>query len=373
MSLATPVGREPRELGSQTPGFPPQPDANAHVEPTPRPDVKLSGRSRLGTLTGVQILGTGSYAPEPIVRNEDLGELGYDADWIIQRTGIRQRRHAPPQQVTSDVAYEAAVRCLAAADTSPAEVDLILVATMTPDSPMPTTACLLQQRLGCVAPALEMNAACSGFMYALVTGMQFIKTGCSRCALVVGVDLMSRTVNPADRRTYPLFGDGGGAVLLGPGSPDQGLLAYTLGAEGDADGWLCQPAGGTREPITAETLAAGRQFIHMEGRSVFKWAVRVLVDSSYDVLQHARLAPEQMDLIIFHQANARIIDSAVNNLQLDRRRVIINLDRYGNTSAGSMPLALDEAAQQGRIRGGDRVLLSGFGGGLSWGTAIMQW
>ena len=256
---------------------------------------RFSGRSRMGTLLGVQILATGSYVPERIVRNEDLAELGYDADWIIQRTGIRERRHAPPGQVTSDVGYQAAVRCLETAGVSPAEVDLIVVATMTPDSPMPTTACLIQQRLGCIAPALEINAACSGFMYALVTGMQFVKTGCSRRVLVIGVDLMSRTVNPADKRTYPLFGDGGGAVLLGPGEAEQGLVAYTLGAEGDTEGWLCQPAGGTREPVTPDVLAAGRQFIHMEGRSVFKWAVRVLVDSSSDVLRYARLRPHEMD------------------------------------------------------------------------------
>ncbi len=347
--------------------------AVAAFETGTRSRPRFSGRSRLSTLTGVQILATGSYLPDRIVRNEDLAELGYDADWIIQRTGIRERRHAPLGQVTSDVGYEAAVRCLEAADVSPAEVDLILVATMTPDSPMPTTACLIQQRLGCIAPSLEINAACSGFMYALVTGMQFVKTGCSRRVLVIGVDLMSRAVNPADKRTYPLFGDGGGAVLLGPGQPEQGLVSYTLGAEGDADGWLCQPAGGTREPITPEVLAAGRQYIHMEGRSVFKWAVRVLVDSASDVLRHARSSPHDMDLVIFHQANARIIDAAVDDLQFDRQRVIMNLDRYGNTSAGSMPLALDEACRQNRVHRGDRLLLSGFGGGLSWGTGIMHW
>jgi 3-oxoacyl-[acyl-carrier-protein] synthase-3 len=324
-------------------------------------------------LTGVQILATGSYAPERVVRNEDLAELGYDAEWIIQRTGIRQRRHAPPDQATSDVGYKAAVRCLEAAGVSPAEVDLILVATMTPDSPMPTTACLIQQRLGCVAPALEINAACSGFMYALVTGLQFVKTGCSRRVLVIGVDLMSRAVNPTDKRTYPLFGDGAGAVLLGPGEPEQGLLAYTLGSEGDREGWLCQPAGGTREPLTPESLAAGRHLIHMTGRSVFKWAVRVLLDSSLDVLRYAQLSCGEIDWVVFHQANIRIIDAALNDLDFDRQRVIINLDRYGNTSAASMPLALDEACLQGRIRRGDRLLLSGFGGGLSWGTAIVRW
>jgi len=227
--------------------------------------------------------------------------------------------------------------------------------------------------LGCIAPALEMNAACSGFMYALVTGSQFVKTGCSRRVLVIGVDLMSRSVNPADKRTYPLFGDGGGAVLLGPGEPDQGLVAFTLGSEGDHEGWLWQPAGGTREPLTPELLAAGRHLIHMEGRSVFKWAVRVLIDSSLDVLRYAQLSPQEIDWIVFHQANIRIIDAALNDLDFDRQRVIINLDRYGNTSAGSMPLALDELCQQGRVRRGDRLVLSGFGGGLSWGTAIVKW
>ena len=340
---------------------------------SPRHRMGLSGRSRLSTLMGVQILATGSYAPERVVRNEDLAELGYDADWIIQRTGIRQRRHAPPGQVTSDVGHKAAVRCLEAAEVSPAEVDLIVVGTMTPDQPMPTTACLIQRRLGCTAPALEINAACSGFMYALVTGMQFVKTGCSRRALVIGVDLMSRAVNPADKRTYPLFGDGAGAVLLGPGEPDQGLLAWTLGSEGDQEGWLCQPAGGTREPLTPELLAAGRHLIHMEGRAVFKWAVRVLLDSSLDVLRYAQLSFEEIDWVVFHQANIRIIDAALNDLAFDRQRVIINLDRYGNTSAASMPLALDEACLQGRIHRGDRLLLSGFGGGLSWGTAILRW
>lgn len=334
---------------------------------------RLSGRSRLAKLTGVQILGTGSYAPEHIIHNRDLAKLGYDADWIVQRTGIHERRQALPTQATSDVAYEAAVRCLDAAQVSPREVDLILVATMTPDSPMPTTACLLQQRLGCVASALEINAACAGFMYALVTAMQYVRSGCSRRALVVGVDLMSRAVNPADRKTYPLFGDGGGAVLIGAGESQQGLISYTLGSEGDRDGVLCQPAGGTREPISPDGLAAGRQYIHMQGRAVFKWAVRVLIDSTRDVLVHAGLSIRDLDLVVFHQANIRIIDAAAEDLGVDREKLIVNLDRYGNTSAGSMPLALDEANRQGRMRRGDRVLLSGFGGGLAWGAAIVHW
>jgi 3-oxoacyl-[acyl-carrier-protein] synthase-3 len=338
-----------------------------------RPAGVLSGRSRLAQLTGVQILGTGSYAPERTVHNRDLAKLGYDADWIVQRTGIHERRQAPPAHATSDVAYEAAVRCLDDAGVSPQEVDLILVATMTPDSPMPTTACLLQQRLGCVAPSLEVNAACAGFMYAMVTAMQYVRTGCSRRALVVGVDLMTRAVNPADKKTYPLFGDGGGAVLIGAGEAHQGLVAYTLGSEGDREGVLTQPAGGTREGISPEQLAAGRHLIQMQGRPVFKWAVRVLIDSTRDVLLHAGLSIHDMDIVVFHQANLRIIDAAVEDLGVDRERLVINLDRYGNTSAGSMPLAIDEACHQERIRRGDRVLLAGFGGGLAWGTAIIHW
>jgi 3-oxoacyl-[acyl-carrier-protein] synthase-3 len=191
--------------------------------------------------------------------------------------------------------------------------------------------------------------------------------------LIVGMDLMSRTVDPADKKTYPLFGDGGGAILLGPGEEDQGLISYTLGSEGDLDGWLHQRAGGTREPITAEALEAGRQFIHMEGRAVFKWAVRVLEDSTKDVLSYGNLTADDIDVFIYHQANVRIIKAALNVLNIDRDRVVINVDRYGNTSAGSMPLALHEAIQDGRVGRGGKVLLSGFGGGLAWGTAVMQW
>jgi 3-oxoacyl-[acyl-carrier-protein] synthase-3 len=332
-----------------------------------------SGRGRQATLTGVQILATGSYVPEQIVRNEDLVTLGIDADWIVQRTGIHERRHAPPDQATSDVGYEAARACLNSAGISPAEVDLIVVATMTPDYAMPNTACLIQERLGCVAPGIDLNVACAGFMFALVTGMQFVKTGCSRRALVIGADLMSRTINPADKKTYPLFGDGAGAVLLGPSDDDQGLVGYTLGAEGDAARILSQPAGGTCEPITADALAAGRHFIQMEGRAVFKWAVRVLIDSTRDALGHAGLTAADVDLFVFHQANIRIIDAALGDLDVDRGKVFVNLDRYGNTSAGSIPLILDEACQQGRLRRGDHVLLCGFGGGLGWGTAVMKW
>ena len=276
--------------------------------------VRASGRSPLASLTGVQILGTGAYLPETIVRNEDLTQLGCDADWIVQRTGIRQRRHAAPHEATSDLAYAAAVRCLDNAGVAPRDVDLILVATMTPDMLTPSSACMVQRRLGATAPAMDLNAACSGFMYALVTGMQFIKTGCSRRVLVIGSDVMSRIINPADKKTYPLFGDGAGAVLLGAGREDRGLLSYTLGSEGDAGELLSVPGGGSREPLSPDTLSQGRQYMRMDGRAVFKWAVRLVSEIATDVVCQAELDMDEIDLVVMHQANQRIVDAAVDGL-----------------------------------------------------------
>lgn len=339
----------------------------------PLPERRPSGRSPMATLMGVEVLSVGAFAPSTIVRNEDLIPLGYDPEWIVQRTGIRERRRAAPDVATSDIGYEAAVRCLKAAKADPQEIDLIVLATTTPDTLMPSAACHLQRRLGVNAPAMDIQAACAGFVYALVTGMQFIKTGCCRRVLVVGADVMSRIVSPEDKKTFPLFGDGAGAVLLGPGDSDQGMLSYTLGAEGEGVDMLYIPAGGTREPFTLEGIAASRYYLTMDGRAVFKWAVRVIVDAIVDVLHHARLTPSDLDLLVLHQANIRIIDAAVDGLGIDRDKVIVNLDRYGNTSAGSIPLALFEAQQQGKLHPGDRVLLCGFGAGLAWGAAIIQW
>ncbi len=334
---------------------------------------KLSARSPLARLMGVSILGQGAFAPTERVRNEDLAPLGYDPDWIVQRTGIRERRRAPADWATSDVALVAAQACLDDCGLAPSDLDLILVATVTPDTFMPSTACNLQHRLGSAAPAMDINAACAGFLYALVTGMQFVHSGSCRHVLVVGADLMMRTVNPRDHKTYPLFGDGAGAVVVAEGEGRQGLLAYTLGSEGDLGASLSIPAGGSRELASAEALAAGRQFIHMDGRSVFKWAVRVIQDASNDVLHHAQLSIDDVDLVVMHQANSRIIDAAVEGLGIHRSRVLTNLDRFGNTSAASVPMVLAEAAQAGKIEAGDRILLLGFGAGLAWGAAIMQW
>jgi 3-oxoacyl-[acyl-carrier-protein] synthase-3 len=337
-----------------------------------RRDQPHESRSLPG-LTGVQILATGSYAPPEVVTNADLAPLGIDADWIVQRTGIRERRRAAADQATSDLAFEAAARCLAQANVPASEIDLIVLATMTPDSPTPSTACQLQRRLGGRAAAFDVSAACAGFMYALVTGLQFIKTGTARRVLVVGADVMTRAVNPADAKIFPLFGDGAGAVLLGAGDADQGLLAYSLGADGSGADLLCTPGGGTREPLTPAGLAAGRQFMHMEGKAVFKWAVKLLADSIRETLAAAGLSASDLSLLVLHQANRRILDAAAENLGIPSEKVIVNLDRYGNTSAASIPLVLDELAAAGRLHRGDHVLLSGFGAGLSWGTGIFRW
>ncbi len=333
----------------------------------------VTGRSRLASLTGVEIAATGSYVPETIVANEDLAALGCDSDWIVQRTGILQRRRADPNQATSDLALHAAQQCLDRAGVRASEVDLVLVATITPDHASPSTACHVQRQLGCIAPAMDLNAACAGFMYGLVTAGQFIASGGARCALVVGAEVMSRTINPADVKTYPLFGDGAGAVLLRPTEDrSKGLLSYTLGAEGCGGQMLCIPSGGSRLPLTPQALEAGDHFLQMEGRSVFKWAVRIVADSTHDCLAHAGLEMDDIDLMILHQANIRIIESAVSDLVIERDKVFVNLDKYGNTSAASIPLALDEACASGQLKPGQRALLCGFGSGLAWGTAVVQ-
>ena len=349
---------------------------------------RLSRRGPMGSVSGVQILGSGSFVPDNIVTNDDLAALGCDSEWIVRRTGILERRHATPDQATSDLCYEAAIRCLHDAGVTADEVDLILVATITPDHFTPSTACHLQRRLGAVAAAMDVSAACAGFMYAMTTAAQFIALGNSRRALVIGADLMSRTVDPDDKKTYPLFGDGAGAVLMGPdeGNADQhnasgttrstgssGLLSYQLGSEGCGGEMLCIPAGGTRLPLTEETRAQGLQYLQMDGRNVFKWAVRVFDESAKDVLGAAGVTADELALVVLHQANQRIIDSAVSDLGVPKERVYVNLDRYGNTSGASIPLALDEAISEGRIQRGDHVLLCGFGSGLAWGTAVLRY
>lgn len=355
------------EIASSTNECPPGVE---HTEINASP---LETRGRMGKVQHVRIAATGSYVPETIVTNEDLAELGCDSEWIIRRTGIRQRRRASEDQATSDLCYEAALRCLAEANIRVDQIDLIIVATITPDHPTPSTACHLQRRLGATAPAMDVNAACAGFMYGLVTAAQFVAAGNSKCALVVGADLMSRTVNPDDKKTYPLFGDAAGAVLLTADSNNAGIVSYQVGSEGCGGEMLCIPAGGTRTPLTPDVHEAGQQYLTMDGRNVFKWAVRVFDESAKQVLEDAGVTPEELALVVLHQANQRIIDSAVSDLNVPPEKVFVNLDQYGNTSGASIPLALDEAARQGKLKRGDLVLLCGFGAGLAWGTALIQW
>jgi 3-oxoacyl-[acyl-carrier-protein] synthase-3 len=320
------------------------------------------------------VIGTGSYVPEQVVTNEDLRALhGFDPEWIINRTGIHERRFAPPHQATSDLCAHAAARCLKAADCDPAEVDLLVLGTMTPDMCFPSTACMVQDRLKLVCPAFDLQAACAGFMYALITAAQFVATGTSRRALVIGGDCNSRVTNPQDQKSYPLFGDGAGAVLLAPGEKDQGMVSYQLGADGSGGDLLNRPACGSRMPPSAEALEQGLHYLTMDGKAIFKWAVRTLADSTQTVLAHAGRTVAGVRWFIPHQANVRIIHAASDVLGFGRGTVFKNLDRYGNTSGGSIPIALDEVVRQGLIERGDEILLAGFGAGLTWGTALWRW
>ena len=330
-------------------------------------------RSPLRRLTGVQIVGTGSYVPEKIVTNEALASLGCDAEWIVQRTGIRERRHAPPEIATSDMAVAAAERCIAASDVDRSQIDLLVLATLSPDHLLPATAGAVQHRLKLNCAAMDLSAACAGFMYAVVTGMQFVATGSSKLALVIGADTNSRIMNPADKKTYPLFGDGAGAVLITKGSEEQGLISYTLGSDGAGEQLLVRPAGGSRVPLEISGRNGVDCFVKMDGRPVFKWAVRLIEDSSRQVLEGAGFNTSDVDLWLLHQANIRIIDAAADALAIDRNKIETHIERYGNTSAGSVPIALNEAYRAGRIKRGELLLLCGFGGGLSWGTALMRW
>ncbi len=323
---------------------------------------------------GVQIVGTGSYVPDSVVTNDHLhARLGFDSDWIVKRTGILERRHALPHQATSDLCVEAAQRCIANAAIDPQSIDLVIVATFTPDMSFPSTACLVQDRLGVVGPAIEIEAACAGFMYALITGAWAVLSGASDMALIIGGDCNSRILNPDDIKTYPLFGDGAGAVLLTRGRRDQGIVSYSMGSDGSGGELLRRTACGSRNPPTPHLLAEGHHYMFMDGRAVFRWATNILTDTIKDVLSFAEVQPQDVDLYIPHQANIRIINAAIDVLHIDRAKVFNNLDRYGNTSAGSIPLALDEAMQERRVKPGQLVTMCGFGAGLAWGTALMRW
>lgn len=328
------------------------------------------------SVTGVKILGSGSYVPELVLKNEDLAELGCDTEWIKQRTGILERRIASEDQATSDLACEAAVDCLKKSGLKPSDIDLIIVATMTPDHYAPSTSSIVQHRLGCVAPAFDLNAACSGFIYGLITASQFVKAGCYKRILLIGAETMARVVNPKDIKTVPLFGDAAGAVIIGPsedGDQGCGILSFELGSDGSQGELLLIPSGAFREPVTVERVKNGRHYLHMDGRPVFKWAVRMVAQATRNVVEDAELTLDDIDAFIFHQANIRILDAAVSDLGIDQNKVFTNLQNYGNTSAGSVPLAIDEAIEIGLIKPGSKTVLCGFGAGLTWGAAVFQW
>jgi len=328
-------------------------------------------RRRRATITGV-----GSCVPERVVTNFDLEKMVDTTDeWIRTRTGIRERRVAAEDQATSDLAVVAARRALEEARLDPADLDLIIVATVTPDMPFPATACIVQDRLGASrAAALDLETACSGFVYALATGAQFIETGLYNNVLVIGAETLSKIVDWTDRRTCVLLGDGAGAVVLQPAlAEDQGLLSFHLGADGGGADLLKQPAGGSRLPASEETVRSRLHYVHMNGREVFKFAVKVMGEAAQAALEKCGLGFADVDYYIPHQANYRIIEASARRFGLPMERVYVNIDRYGNTSAASIPVALDEAVDQGRIRPGDLVLLVAFGGGLTWGAAVCRW
>ncbi len=327
-----------------------------------------------------RILGTGHYLP-PIVRtNADLERMVDTSDeWINERTGIRERRIAPPEIATSDMATEAARRALEIAEVSPTELDLILVATITPDMPMPATAVLVQQKLGAgPCPAMDLSAACAGFVFGLSVADQFIRTGAARRVLVVGVELLSRVVNWEDRTTCVLFGDGAGAAVLGPaegamarGKP-RGILSTKLYTDSSLASSLMIPGGGTAEPLTPEGLVANRNKIHMKGQDIFKVAVKNLHSSSKAALDVLGMTGKDLDWICPHQANLRIIDLAVSKLGVPREQMLVNIDRVGNTSSASIPLLLDESVRSGKVKPGDTILMCALGAGISWGSAIVR-
>ncbi|MFM8420550.1 MAG: beta-ketoacyl-ACP synthase III [Verrucomicrobiota bacterium] len=326
-------------------------------------------------LRTVSITGVGSCVPERILSNGDLERMVETSDeWITTRTGIRERRIAADGQATSDLATEAARRALADAGVRPEDVDLIIVATVTPDMPFPSTACLVQHRLGATrAAAFDIEAACSGFVYALDIASHFVASHTYNTVLVIGAEKMSSVVDWTDRNTCVLFGDGAGAAVLQNRPSAHGLLTTCLGSDGGKASLLELPAGGSACPATAETVAARRHFLRMDGKETFKNAVTAMVTAANQALERCGLGIGDIRCVIPHQANQRILSAVAERLGARPEQVFSNVERYGNTSAASVGIALDEAVKSGRIQRGDLVLLVVFGAGLTWGAAVIEW
>lgn len=320
------------------------------------------------------ITGTGSYLPDRILTNKELEKMVNTSDeWIKTMTGISERRIADPETSSSDVGLVAAQRALEDANLTPEELDLIIVGTISPDMIFPSTACVLQHKLGATkAGAFDLSAGCTGFVYALAIAAQFIEAGTYKNVLVVGAEALNKIIDWEDRNTCVLFGDGAGAAVVQPVEEGRGVLSMELGSDGSGAEFLSLPAGGSKCPATPETILARQHYLQMNGREVFKFAVRVMGESSERVIEKAGLKKEDVDFFIPHQANFRIIESAAKRLGLGMEKVYVNLDKYGNTSAASIGIALDEAIRSGKVKKGDNLVLVGFGAGLTWGSVVLK-
>lgn len=321
------------------------------------------------------ITGWGSAVPEKVLTNADLEKLVDTSDeWITSRTGIKERHIVSQNESTSTMAIAAARQALERANVSPWQVDLVICCTATPDFLFPSTACLIQHEIGAEnAGAFDLEAACSGFIYGISVGSQFIKTGDYKTILVVAAEALSRFIDWTDRATCVLFGDGAGAVVLEASESRNGLLSFVLGSHGVGEDLIKLPAGGARKPATPETIESRDHFIKMNGQEVYRFAVRIMGDSAVEALEKAGLSNEDISLFIPHQANLRIISSIADRLHLDPDKILIDIDKYGNTSAASIPIALCEAVEAGRVKPGDNILFVAFGAGLTSAAAIVKW
>lgn len=327
-------------------------------------------------LRRAKIMGTGMYLPEKRLTNADLEKMVDTTDeWIVTRSGIKERRIAEPNQAVSDLAIPAARMALENAGVSPEQIGCVILASFTPDRTISATACIIQHKLGCKnAGAFDIEVACSGFIYATTLGRSLIETHVCDYVLVVGADILSKVIDFTDRNTCVLFGDGAGAVVLGPAAgEDEGIFDVLLGADGGGSEYITIPAGGTQMPTTVKTVEDRLHYVKINGKEVFKFSTKIVGDMIEQVLTRNNLTLDNVKLIIPHQANIRIIESAAKRFNCPMDKFYINLDRYGNTVAGTIPIGLHEALGEGKINKGDIVLLAGFGGGLTWGLVAMKW
>lgn len=322
-----------------------------------------------------KITGTGSYVPKKVISNFDLEKkLNTSDKWITERTGIKERRIAAKNETNSDLCLEASKNALEAAGLKAKDLDMIIVATMSGDMPMPSTAAILQNKLGAKKiAAFDVNAACSGFLYGLSIGDSFIRTGGAKKLLLIGVEVNSRFLDWEDRATCVLFGDGAGAVILEPTRAKRGILSTSLYSDGNMWDYICVPGGGATHPASAKTIKEKKHYIKMRGNETFKVAVRTLEKLVIDTLKENNIKPSQLSMLIPHQANLRIISATAKRLKLPMNKVALNLDKYGNTSSASIPIALDEVVREKKIKKDDYILLEAFGGGLTWASALIKW